>query len=85
MAQAFNSSTWEAEAGGSLGIPGHPALHREFQDSQGYIVIYGETLSNRKPQTPPDAGKCVRSRNSYSGLIEMQPSTATLKGTLALS
>jgi hypothetical protein len=31
--QAFNPSTWEAEAGG---FPGQPGLQSEFQDSQGY-------------------------------------------------
>lgn len=28
----------EAEAGGSLGVLGKPALHSKFQDSQGYTV-----------------------------------------------
>ena len=31
---AFNSSTWEAEAGGFLSS--RPACSAEFQDSQGY-------------------------------------------------
>lgn len=33
VAQAFNSSTQEAETGRS---PGHPDLRIEFKDSQGY-------------------------------------------------
>ena len=32
----FNPSTWEAEAGGSLGNGGQPGLQSEFQVSQGY-------------------------------------------------
>lgn len=33
-ARAFNPSA-QAEAGGSLGVPGQPGLRNEFQDSQG--------------------------------------------------
>jgi hypothetical protein len=33
---AFNPSTQEAEAGGSLAVWGQPGLQSEFQDSQGY-------------------------------------------------
>lgn len=33
----FNSSTKEAKTGIYLWVQGHPHLHREFQDSQGYI------------------------------------------------
>ena len=35
MAQAFNPSTWEAEAG-TFWVEGQPGLESEFQDSQGY-------------------------------------------------
>jgi hypothetical protein len=35
VAHAFNPSTQEAEAGGSLN-QGQPGLQSEFQDSQGY-------------------------------------------------
>jgi hypothetical protein len=35
VAHAFNSNTWEAEAGGFLSR-GQPGLQSEFQDSQGY-------------------------------------------------
>jgi hypothetical protein len=34
VSQAFNPSTWEAEAGGFRGQPG---LQSEFQDSQDYL------------------------------------------------
>ena len=37
VAHSFNSSTWEAETGGSLWVQDQPGLHREFQDSQGYV------------------------------------------------
>ena len=33
----FNSSTWKAEAGGSLWGQGQPGLCSEFQNSQGYV------------------------------------------------
>jgi hypothetical protein len=33
---AFNSSTWEVEAGGSLWVRGQPGLQGEFQDCQDY-------------------------------------------------
>jgi hypothetical protein len=36
--QAFNLSTWEAEAGRSLLVSGQHDLFIEFQDSQSYIV-----------------------------------------------
>jgi hypothetical protein len=35
VARAFNTCTWEAEAGGFL--DGQAGLHTDFQDSQGYI------------------------------------------------
>jgi hypothetical protein len=35
VVHAFNPSTWEAEAGGSLSSR-QPGLQSEFQDSQGY-------------------------------------------------
>jgi hypothetical protein len=37
VAYKCNTSTWEAEAGGSQ-IQGHPSLHSEFEASLGYIV-----------------------------------------------
>ena len=37
MAQPFDSSISEAEAGRFLWVQGQPGLHREFQDSQGYM------------------------------------------------
>ena len=36
VAHAFNPSTWEAEAGGSLSVQDQPGLHSEFQDSWSY-------------------------------------------------
>jgi hypothetical protein len=36
VVHAFNTSTWEAEAGRSLWVRGQPSLESEFQDSQGY-------------------------------------------------
>jgi len=38
VAQAFNTSIREAEAGGALWVQGQPGLHSEFQDSQSYKV-----------------------------------------------
>jgi hypothetical protein len=40
---AFNLSTWKAETGRNLSISSQFGLHREFQNSQGYI----ETLSQQ--------------------------------------
>jgi hypothetical protein len=37
-AHAFNPSTQDVEAGGSLRVGGQPELHSEFQASQSYIV-----------------------------------------------
>ena len=37
MANVFDPSIQEAEAGGSLCVGGQPNLHREFQDTQGYM------------------------------------------------
>ena len=33
MLHAFNPSTWEAEAGRSLGVQGQPTLQSKFQDT----------------------------------------------------
>jgi hypothetical protein len=37
MVHTFNSSAWEAGAGGPLPAQGQSGLYREFQDSQGYV------------------------------------------------
>ena len=37
-ALSYNCSTWEAEAGGSLGIQGQLVLHSKFETSLVYIV-----------------------------------------------
>ena len=36
VVHTINPSTWEAEAGISLGVGGQPDLQSEFQYSQGY-------------------------------------------------
>jgi hypothetical protein len=36
VVHAFNPSTWEAGAGGSLWVQGQPGLQRESQNNQGY-------------------------------------------------
>lgn len=38
VAHAYNPNPQEVEAGGLLGTEGQPVLHREYQDSQGYIA-----------------------------------------------
>jgi hypothetical protein len=40
MVHAFDTSTWETEAGGSLWVQGNRGLKSEFQDTQGYIEQY---------------------------------------------
>ena len=43
VAHAFNPSTWEAEAGGSLWFWSYPGLQSEFQDRlQSYLEPYLE-------------------------------------------
>jgi hypothetical protein len=38
LANAFNHSTWEAEASRFLLVLGQPGLQSEFQDSQSYVT-----------------------------------------------
>lgn len=38
VAHAFNPSTQESKAGGSLWVQGQQGLHTELQDSQGHTV-----------------------------------------------
>ena len=59
MADAFNLSTQEAEAGRSLWVQGQPGLQIEFQDSQGYTenpylnkTKQNKTKQNKTKQTP---------------------------------
>jgi hypothetical protein len=40
VAQAYNPSTQETEAGGSSEIQGYPLLHSKFEASQGYMRLY---------------------------------------------
>ena len=47
MAHAFNSSTWEAEAGSR--VRGQPGLQSEFQGSRGYTEK--PCLENKTKQT----------------------------------
>ena len=49
VTHAFNPSTWEAEASGSLWDQGQPGLQSEFQDSQGYTEKL--CLRKKKKQT----------------------------------
>ena len=49
VARAFNPSTRDTEASGSLWVGGQPGLQSEFQASQGYIT--------RLPPTPSPAYK----------------------------
>ena len=39
VVHTFNTSTQEAEVGGSLGLR-QPGVHSEFQDSQDYIKVF---------------------------------------------
>jgi hypothetical protein len=55
VAHAFNPSTWEAEAGGSLLVQGQPSLQSEFQDSQGYT----EKPCLDKPKTNKQKIMCM--------------------------
>ena len=48
VAHAFNPSTRDPEAGGSLRVQGHPSVQVEFQDSQ---VCYTEKLLSQKAKT----------------------------------
>lgn len=48
VAHACNHSTWEAEEGGLLWIPGQPELHSEPQPSMGYGVK--ESLSQKEKE-----------------------------------
>ena len=40
VTHAFNPSTWEEEADGSLKVWGQPSLQREFQDSWSCYTNY---------------------------------------------
>ena len=45
----FNSSTQEAETGGSLWLWSQPGVQSEFQDSQGYTMkLYPEKIKINK-------------------------------------
>jgi hypothetical protein len=63
VAHAFNSSTWEAEAGGFRGQPG---LQSEFQDSQGYIEKPCLKKKKKKKKKRKGKGKRKRERKKLS-------------------
>jgi hypothetical protein len=46
VAHASNPSTWEIEAGISIGVGGQPGLQSEFQARQSYIQ--GHCLKRKK-------------------------------------
>ena len=48
MVHALNSSTWEVEVGGSLGVSGQPGLQSEFQDSQPGLPCLRKKNKKRK-------------------------------------
>jgi hypothetical protein len=69
MANAFNPSTWEAEAGGFLSS--RPAWSTKFQDSQGYTEkpCLGKTKTKtkkKKNQVTADAGEDVEKKEHSS-------------------
>ncbi|EGW09941.1 hypothetical protein I79_018040 [Cricetulus griseus] len=43
MVACFNSSTQEAEAGGSLRARGQPGLYNELLDRHGWVGILSQT------------------------------------------
>lgn len=47
---AYNQSTWKAEAGGLLLVQGHPNLHSKFQVSLGYTVRLSKTNLAKKKE-----------------------------------
>lgn len=55
VVNAFSPSTEEAEAGGSLQIPGQPGLRREYQARQGYgwfhVCQYPQCFGGREEGT----------------------------------
>jgi hypothetical protein len=58
VAHAFNTSIWEAEAGGFLSL--RPGLQSEFQDSQGYTekpCLKNKTKQNKTKQNKTKQNK----------------------------
>ena len=51
MAHAFNPSTWEAEASGSLCVEGQPSLQIEFQESWDYRGTLSHISQKANKQT----------------------------------
>lgn len=69
---SFNTSTKEAETGGSLFIGGQPGLHSDFRDSQGYV--------ERPSQKKGEEKEKVKERGK-----ETQPFTAMTFAQVLLS
>ena len=73
----FNSSTQEAEAGGSLWVWNQPWLHNEFQNSQGYVDRLSKKQTNQttttKPQCQSHSKQC---RRGVWEKVEAAPSTS---------
>jgi hypothetical protein len=69
VVHAFNPSTQEAEAGGSLCVWGQPGLYKEFQDRQSHIVrLYFKSKQNKRKekQNHPKAWAKISRRGSVS-------------------
>jgi hypothetical protein len=66
----FNPSTWEAEAGRSLGVQGQPVLQSEFQDSQGYTEKPKPKQKLNKHYISAFAIFCFYKCSSLQGLLK---------------
>lgn len=60
VAQAFNPSTWEAEAGRSLWVQDQPGLQNKFQVSRGYTE---RLCFKTKQTTTPTRKKKKKTQN----------------------
>ena len=58
VAHAFNPSTQEEEAGGSLRVRGQAGLQSEFQHNQGYTEK--PCLKNKKTKRKKKKNKCIK-------------------------
>lgn len=58
MVRAFNTSSWEVEAGRSLRVPGQPGVHNELR-------LHSETLDKKQNQNKENQKK---HRDYVSGL-----------------